>query len=91
MVKKLNNKICTEKKLQNIDDKIKKYVKEEKRLSWKHYQRPFIESKEELLDIFNLFDNNDIKDDLRNKISSIDDLNFSELEYACKEPCLYSK
>ena len=75
----INSKICTEKKLQKIDDEIKKYVKEEKRLAWKHYQRPFIESKEELLDIFNLFDNNDIKDDLRNKISLIDDLNFSEL------------
>ena len=75
----IDNKICTEKKLQNIDDEIKKYVREEKRLAWKHYQRPFLKSKDELLDIFDLFDNNNIKNELKEKVESIDDLNFSEL------------
>jgi len=75
----IDNKICTEKKLQNIDDEIKKYVREEKRLAWKHYQRPFLKSKDELLDIFDLFKNNDTKNGLKEKVESIDDLNFSEL------------
>ena len=75
----IDNKICTEKKLQNIDDEIKKYVREEKRLAWNHYQSPFLKSKDELLDIFNLFEDNDIKSELKEKVESIDDLNFSEL------------
>ena len=75
----IDNKICTEKKLLNIDDEIKKYVREEKRLAWKHYQSPFLKSKDELLDIFDLFDNNNIKNELKEKVESIDDLNFSEL------------
>ena len=75
----IDNKICTEKKLQNIDDEIKKYVREEKRLAWEHYQRPFLKSKDELLDIFDLFKNNDKKNGLKEKVESIDDLNFSEL------------
>ena len=75
----IDNKICTEKKLMNIDDEIKKYVREEKRLAWEHYQRPFLKSKDELLDIFDLFDNNNIKNELKEKVESIDDLNFSEL------------
>ena len=74
----IDNKICTENKLLNIDDEIKKYVREEKRLAWEHYQRPFLKSKDELLDIFDLFDNN-IKNELKEKVESIDDLNFSEL------------
>ncbi len=75
----IKNKICTEKKLDNIDNEIKKYVKEEKRLSWKHYQAPFLKSKDELIDIIDLFDNNDLKEELKEKVESIDDLNFSEL------------
>ena len=75
----IKNKICTEKKLDNIDNEIKKYVKEEKRLSWKHYQAPFLKSKDELIDIIDLFDNNDLKEELKEKVKSIDDLNFSEL------------
>ena len=75
----IDNKICTEKKLLNIDDEIKKYVREEKRLAWKHYQSPFLKSKDELLNIFDLFDNNNIKNELKEKVESIDDLNFSEL------------
>ena len=75
----IENKICTEKKLQNIDDEIKKYVREEKKLAWKHYQTPFLKSKDELLDIFNLFDNNDTKNELKQRVESIDDINFSEL------------
>ena len=75
----IKNKICTEKKLDNIDNEIKKYVKEEKRLSWKHYQGPFLKSKDELIDIIDLFDNNDLKEELKEKVKSIDDLNFSEL------------
>ena len=75
----IDNKICTEKKLENIDNEIKKYVSEEKRLAWKHYQSPFIKSKNELIDIFNLFENIDIRNDLKLKVESIDDLNFSEL------------
>ena len=75
----IDNKICTEKKLENIDSEIKKYVSEEKRLAWKHYQSPFIKSKNELIDIFNLFENIDIRNDLKLKVESIDDLNFSEL------------
>jgi len=75
----IDNKICTVKKLQNIDDEIKKYVREEKRLAWKHYQSPFLKSKDQLLDIFNLFEDNEIKSQLKEKVESIDDLNFSEL------------
>mgnify|MGYP005829431281 FL=1 len=75
----IKNKICTEKKLDNIDNEIKKYVKEEKRLSWKHYQAPFLKSKDELIDIIDLFDNNDLKEELKEKVELIDDLNFSEL------------
>ena len=75
----IKNKICTEKKLDNIDNEIKKYVKEEKRLSWKHYQGPFLKSKDELIDIIDLFDNKDLKEELKEKVESIDDLNFSEL------------
>ena len=75
----IDNKICTVKKLQNIDDEIKKYVREEKRLAWSHYQSPFLKSKDQLLDIFNLFEDNEIKSQLKEKVESIDDLNFSEL------------
>ena len=75
----ISNKICTEKKLQNIDDEIKKYVKEEKRLAWKHYQAPFLKSKDELVSIFTLSDKNHLKDTIKEKIELIDDLNFSEL------------
>jgi len=75
----IENKISTERKLQNIDDEIKKYVREEKKLAWKHYQTPFLKSKDELLGIFNLFDNNDTKNELKQKVESIDDINFSEL------------
>ncbi|MFL2628381.1 MAG: thiamine pyrophosphate-dependent enzyme [Candidatus Marisimplicoccus sp.] len=75
----IDNKICSEKKLQNIDDEVKKYVREEKRLAWKHYQSPFLKSKNELLDIFDLFENVEIKNELKLKVESIDDLNFSEL------------
>ena len=75
----IENKISTERKLQNIDDEIKKYVREEKKLAWKHYQTPFLKSKDELLDIFNLFDNNDTKNELKQRVESIDDINFSEL------------
>ena len=75
----IENKISTERKLHNIDDEIKKYVREEKKLAWKHYQTPFLKSKDELLGIFNLFDNNDTKNELKQKVESIDDINFSEL------------
>ena len=75
----IDNKISTEKKLQNIDDEVKKYVREEKRLAWNHYQTPFLKSKNELLDIFDLFENVEIKNELKLKVESIDDLNFSEL------------
>ena len=75
----IENKLCSQKKLQNIDNEIKKYVTEEKRLAWEYYQRPFLKSRDELLDIFNLFENNHIKNELKKKVESLEEVNFSEL------------
>ena len=75
----IENKLCSQKKLQNIDNEIKKYVTEEKRLAWEYYQRPFLKSRDELLDIFNLFENDYIKNELKKKVESLEDVNFSEL------------
>ena len=75
----IENKLCSQKKLQNIDSEIKKYVTEEKRLAWEYYQRPFLKSRDELLDIFNLFENDYIKNELKKKVESLEDVNFSEL------------
>ena len=75
----IENKLCSQKKLQNIDNEIKKYVTEEKRLAWEYYQRPFLKSRDELLDIFNLFENDYIKNELKKKVESLEEVNFSEL------------
>ncbi len=75
----IENKLCSQKKLQNIDNEIKKYVTEEKRLAWEYYQRPFLKSRDELLDIFNLFENDYIKSELKKKVESLEEVNFSEL------------
>ena len=75
----IENKLCSQKKLQNIDSEIKKYVTEEKRLAWEYYQRPFLKSRDELLDIFNLFENDYIKNELKKKVESLEEVNFSEL------------
>tara|TARA_B100000809_G_scaffold127577_1_gene125682 strand:- start:73 stop:2460 length:2388 start_codon:yes stop_codon:yes gene_type:complete len=75
----IENKLCSQKKLQNIDNEIKKYVTEEKRLAWEYYQRPFLKSRDELLDIFNLFENDHIKNELKKKVESLEEVNFSEL------------
>ena len=75
----IENKLCSQKKLQNIDNEIKKYVTEEKRLAWEYYQRPFLKSRDELLDIFNLYENNHIKNELKKKVESLEEVNFSEL------------
>ena len=75
----IENKLCSQKKLQNIDSEIKKYVTEEKRLAWEYYQRPFLKSRDELLDIFNFFENDYIKNELKKKVESLEDVNFSEL------------
>ena len=75
----IENKLCSQKKLQNIDSEIKKYVTEEKRLAWEYYQRPFLKSRDELLDIFNLFENDYIKSELKKKVESLEEVNFSEL------------
>lgn len=75
----IENKLCSQNKLQNIDNEIKKYVTEEKRLAWEYYQRPFLKSRDELLDIFNLFENDYIKSELKKKVESLEEVNFSEL------------
>jgi len=75
----IENKLCSQKKLQNIDNEIKKYVTEEKRLAWEYYQSPFLKSRDELLDIFNLFENDHIKNELKKKVKSLEEVNFSEL------------
>ena len=75
----IENKLCSQKKIQNIDNEIKKYVTEEKRLAWEYYQSPFLKSRDELLDIFNLFENNHIKNELKKKVESLEEVNFSEL------------
>ena len=75
----IENKLCSQKKLQNIDNEIKKYVTEEKRLAWEYYQSPFLKSRDELLDIFNLFENDHIKNELKKKVESLEEVNFSEL------------
>ena len=75
----IENKLCSQKKLQTIDNEIKKYVTEEKRLAWEYYQRPFLKSRDELLDIFNLFENDYIKNELKKKVESLEEVNFSEL------------
>ena len=75
----IENKLCSQKKLQTIDNEIKKYVTEEKRLAWEYYQRPFLKSRDELLDIFNLFENDHIKNELKKKVESLEEVNFSEL------------
>ena len=75
----IENKLCSQKKFQNIDNEIKKYVTEEKRLAWEYYQRPFLKSRDELLDIFNLFENDYIKNELKKKVESLEEVNFSEL------------
>ena len=49
------------------------------RLAWEYYQRPFLKSRDELLDIFNLFENDHIKNELKKKVESLEEVNFSEL------------
>ena len=77
----IKNKIATKKKIENIKSEIKSYVAEEKKLAWKLYQRPITEAK---IDFIETVNNLNVKVDVNELISDIDDTSFSDIIRACR-------
>ena len=81
----LKNKLCSTKKIKNIKDEIKKYVKEEKRLAWDLYKRPINQAKNNLIDTINNLEK-PLNDKFVNELFlNIEDTNFSELIKICRK------
>jgi len=80
----IKNKICSNKKLENIKKEISNYVKDEKKLAWDLYQRPIKDAKSDLIETINTLNVSINSEKINEMFNNIDDSNFSEIIKICR-------
>jgi len=80
----IKNKICSNKKLENIKKEISNYVKDEKKLAWDLYQRPIKDAKSDLIETINTLNISINSEKINEMFNNIDDSNFSEIIKICR-------
>lgn len=80
----LKNKIATKNKIEKIKNETKSYVIEERKLAWDLYQRPIIDSKNDLRSTLISLDQKFSKEYINQLFSKIDDSCFSDVIKICR-------
>ena len=80
----IKNKIATKNKIENIKNEIKSYVIEERKLAWDLYQRPIIDSKNDLKSTLLSLDQKLSKEYINQLFSKLDDSCFSDVIKICR-------